>query len=358
MFTAPAKKAASKGLRDQLGEINAQKAALEAQLAERDATILEASQDRAELAERHATAQRSLSDRTSVGPYNEKSDPAVQALTDEMLTEMKEAAMFLPTQDAAHLSVNMETVLSRYSRAISEGKADVFKELIAEEFSEEAQLPIMRHVRDLAKIADRRAVLIQENRQNHFKSTIGNWQTKQDQVRASVASIGTMDAEAALAAALSDNGTADAVISVIANSNPGFKAELENIKNRATITMAGIRPFDVRDDRWGPYLDPLNPGQLSQEGTRLRESEMFNHQKGVEQMAPRLAGGMAAELALPIMARRLAELEARLGNDIGGEIEPNLDDAGNPLPVSKGTYTDEMMDDPSSIPLDHFGGLA
>lgn len=358
-FRPPAKKKAqSKGLRDQVGNLNTQKTELEALLQQRDTEIATLLESQKTITTEREAARKSLADRHRVSEYSSERDDEVVTIENELGNAVNEIAMFLPPEHGQKLQTLAPQFVERYREAIKTNNAEGFQELVEREFEGADYRVMAGHIQSLSRISERREAIIEKNRGTHFSDTIDRWSTKQASINDSLGTFGTMSSEAAFSPDVPEADSANAVISIMANALPVFKKKMEDMRVRTVVTMAGVRPFDIKDQRWAQHLDPLNPGQLSASGTQMRDDEIFNHQRGQDIIPNKLYEGLVALEAVPILAQRVAELEARLGDDLGGEIVPTLDTDGNPLPMGDGTtLTEDDLNDPMAGGFDHFDGM-
>lgn len=343
------RKQENKGLRSQARDLAQQREQLQAQLDEKDQEIERMRQQLSQVEEERSTYQRGLSQRFDVGKYDPTQDPEIKALSQKLNVTIKRGHLALGSELGPKFEKHAETLAGHYNKALESGDVDSFYALVEQNFPGQASLVVDQ----VARVSDALAAMGEvqsKNQQDFFKNTIGGWEDRRKANTESASRIGGLTREEAIAQIDSDENATNAIISLVAQNSPDFAKVLKDIQARAATFTTGVRPFDIRDARWERYLDPTDPTQLSEEGKRLRDTEIFNHQRSQEVLPIRLAEGMAAAKLLPAMARKIAALEARLGDDQGGEIDPDLESDGDSSQKGKGFHlSEEDLDDPGKL---------
>lgn len=350
------KKQENKGLRSQARDLAQQREELQRQLEEREQEIQQMRDQMRQVEEERSTYQRSLSKKFDVGQYDPNQDPEIKKIDEKLDFALKRAQISLGPDSGGLFAKHAAVLAERYNKALETGHVDEFYAFIEKNFPDNVTA-VTEQVSRVSDILAERGEIQQKNQSSYFKTSIGSWEERRKSVSETVKEIGGLTPEQAMEAINSENTSANAVISYVAHSYPEFSKALDDIRQRAATFAAGVRPFDIRDSRWEPYLNPSDPTQLSTEGQKLRDAEIFNHQRSQEVLPVRLAEGLAAARLLPLMAKKIADLQARLGEDQGGEVDPDLE-TGHHAPGSRGfSMSEEDLDDPEKLRNPYFDDL-
>ncbi len=345
------KKKKNKGLREQLQDRNQMVDQLNAQLQEREELINQIKEEREAIAAERAEAQKALTSRYDVGEYDEVTDPSIKTLDQTLVQTLDEAKLTLSSERSDLLGQHWQQLTSTYGKVLrGEVEASKFREIIDQNFGEESNQAIGQ-IRELNKLISKRAELATENRTKHFQSVIGSWEDRHRRVKDSLEAIGTAPDEVIKEAPLEVNS----IVSYIAQKDEAFAQELRGVRDSVASFASDVRPFDIRDEKWRSYVDPSAPHRLTEEGERVRQNEVNMMMQAKENLPQILATSLASAKLLPRLAKRISELEARLGDSQGSTIEPKIN---TELPVAPATggeglnmddITDEMMENPSLV---------
>ena len=345
------KKKKNKGLREQLQDRNQMVDQLNAQLQEREELINQIKEEREAIAAERAEAQKALTSRYDVGEYDEVTDPSIKTLDQTLVQTLDEAKLTLSSERSDLLGQHWQQLTSTYGKVLrGEVEASKFREIIDQNFGEESNQAIGQ-IRELNKLISKRAELATENRTKHFQSVIGSWEDRHKRVKDSLEAIGAAPEEVIKEAPLEVNS----IVSYIAQKDEAFAQELRGVRASVASFASDVRPFDIRDEKWRSYVDPSSPHRLTEEGERVRQNEVNMMMQAKENLPQILATSLASAKLLPRLAKRISELEARLGDSQGSTIEPKIN---TELPVTPATggeglnmddITDEMMENPSLV---------
>lgn len=345
MFSKPAPKKTGKGLRSQTRELAQQREELQKQLEEKDRQLAQIQEQLTKTAEERETYQKAVASQYEVGPYSPNTDPEIQEIDNKIDLALKKSYVNLGPDHGPLFEKHHAALVDHYNKALQSGNVHDYYKFLEQNFPnsvDKAQAEISRLSDLLAERGDKEA----HNRSNYFQTSIGHWEEKQKSVMESVNDLGRMDLEEAHKAMSSDETSANAIISLVAQNYPAFGKVLDDIRARTTTFVSGIRPFDIRDKRWQNYLDPVDPSRLSPEGEKIMQAEIYNHKRSQELLPQRLATGEAASQLLPLLAKRIADLENRLGLEQGSEHEPDLSPDSDDEFGGKGfTITEEQLED-------------
>lgn len=311
----PDRKKANKGLRDQLRERNQAYDQLNEQMLAREAKLKELEQELQQTQQERFQAQESLTKKYNVGDYDEKTDPDVERIGQDLRMTLNEAKVALPADQAIKLEGNMEALVSSYQKTLAGADPTRLHNVIEEHFPG-SKREVLHALGNLNRKIEERANLIQENRSKHFQSVIGGYEERLTETRNSLSEVGSLEMEAALKSPTALNS----IISVAAQQDEGYKKRVQDIQAKCASIAAGVRPFDVRDSKWKDYLDPMDPTKLSPEGEELRRKEVFQYEATQRELPRTLCEMWSAALLVPQLVEKIAQYEARVADD---QLDPD-----------------------------------
>lgn len=344
IFGTEEKKKKNKGLREQLKDRNDTVSQLQRQVEEREAELEKLREQQRELAQERDAVREKLQSQFNVGEYNESADPEVRELTTKMGQQLREAEVVLGPELGKRFSGNFEQLLIGYQNAVAGKNQEQFHELLDTHFPD--QVPqVTQQLARLNQLVDQREQKVAENRHQHYSKVISNYERRRQQISQELDQVG-----AAKDVTPDRTMELNSLITFAVKGDSQYASEVEQVKRSVAALTSGVRPFDIRDEKWKPYVDPSNPGRLTPRGEELRAQEVEQWQKAQEDLPRRLTESWAASLLVPRLVKKLSELQARLGSDQEDEsVEPEMQTQGADGKPAAVSFDPDLLDDPDRL---------